>query len=238
MKLKLALLAALLASAAAQSARADALFVTGSTFQVTGSSSPDSFTSTVNLAAGNQLIDNGAVNLNISFVPATGGAEWLVFNYSTVSGGPLSQPDADWSLNQVGLDAAQPLNFIGAYGQFNNNGSSLAPTSSFFGGYSVGTSPVPGETGTGLVNTSFVSPIPAGPIGALGAFIDPWGPFLSSAGIDSSQVNGWEQALEFAPQVASVPEPATWGMMILGFAAIGFMAYRRKQNGQSFRFAG
>jgi hypothetical protein len=28
--------------------------------------------------------------------------------------------------------------------------------------------------------------------------------------------------------VASVPEPSTWAMMILGFAGLGFMAYRRK----------
>jgi hypothetical protein len=26
----------------------------------------------------------------------------------------------------------------------------------------------------------------------------------------------------------AVPEPSTWAMMILGFAGIGFMAYRRK----------
>jgi hypothetical protein len=29
-------------------------------------------------------------------------------------------------------------------------------------------------------------------------------------------------------QVAAVPEPSTWAMMILGFAGLGFMAYRRK----------
>jgi hypothetical protein len=29
---------------------------------------------------------------------------------------------------------------------------------------------------------------------------------------------------------AAVPEPSTWGMMILGFAGIGFMAYRRKSK--------
>ena len=28
--------------------------------------------------------------------------------------------------------------------------------------------------------------------------------------------------------VAAVPEPSTWAMMILGFASVGFMAYRRK----------
>jgi hypothetical protein len=30
--------------------------------------------------------------------------------------------------------------------------------------------------------------------------------------------------------VAAVPEPSTWAMMILGFAGIGFMAYRRKSQ--------
>jgi hypothetical protein len=31
--------------------------------------------------------------------------------------------------------------------------------------------------------------------------------------------------------VAAVPEPSTWAMMILGFAGVAFMAYRRKQSG-------
>jgi hypothetical protein len=34
-----------------------------------------------------------------------------------------------------------------------------------------------------------------------------------------------------------IPEPSTWAMMILGFAGVGFMAYRRKQNGQALRLA-
>jgi hypothetical protein len=34
-----------------------------------------------------------------------------------------------------------------------------------------------------------------------------------------------------APVAGGVPEPSTWAMMILGFGGIGFMAYRRKQNG-------
>jgi hypothetical protein len=36
---------------------------------------------------------------------------------------------------------------------------------------------------------------------------------------------------------AAVPEPSTWAMMILGFCGLGFMAYRRKQNGPSLRLA-
>jgi hypothetical protein len=37
--------------------------------------------------------------------------------------------------------------------------------------------------------------------------------------------------------VSSVPEPSTWAMMILGFCGLGFMAYRRKQNGSAFSAA-
>ena len=31
-------------------------------------------------------------------------------------------------------------------------------------------------------------------------------------------------------RVSAVPEPSTWAMMILGFAGVGFMAYRRKSK--------
>jgi len=37
--------------------------------------------------------------------------------------------------------------------------------------------------------------------------------------------------------VSAVPEPSTWAMLILGFAGVGFMAYRRKQTGSQFRLA-
>jgi len=35
----------------------------------------------------------------------------------------------------------------------------------------------------------------------------------------------------------AVPEPSTWAMMILGFCGVGFMAYRRKQNGTALNVA-
>jgi outer membrane lipase/esterase len=41
----------------------------------------------------------------------------------------------------------------------------------------------------------------------------------------------------FVDEVTGVPEPSTWAMMVLGFAGIGFMAYRRKQNGPALRLA-
>jgi hypothetical protein len=42
----------------------------------------------------------------------------------------------------------------------------------------------------------------------------------SFAGLDSFSVTN----------VSAVPEPSTWAMMILGFASVGFMAYRRKSK--------
>jgi len=41
----------------------------------------------------------------------------------------------------------------------------------------------------------------------------------------------------FTVGVAAVPEASTWAMMILGFAGVGFMAYRRKSKGSAFRIA-
>ena len=40
----------------------------------------------------------------------------------------------------------------------------------------------------------------------------------------------------FSRSVDGVPEPSTWAMMILGFAGVGFIAYRRKRQG-AFRLA-
>jgi hypothetical protein len=40
-----------------------------------------------------------------------------------------------------------------------------------------------------------------------------------------------------AGSVASVPEPSTWAMLLIGFAGIGSMAYRRKQNGPALSVA-
>jgi hypothetical protein len=34
----------------------------------------------------------------------------------------------------------------------------------------------------------------------------------------------------FRPEIAAVPEPSTWAMMLLGFAGISLMAYRRKSK--------
>jgi hypothetical protein len=53
---------------------------------------------------------------------------------------------------------------------------------------------------------------------------------LSSSGnsfeFDNVQVGGGERL----NQIGSVPEPSSWAMMVLGFASVGFMTYRRKSK--------
>jgi PEP-CTERM motif len=59
---------------------------------------------------------------------------------------------------------------------------------------------------------------------------------------DSVVFSTGSTAFEFAftgssTTVGAVPEPSTWAMMILGFAGVGFMAYRRKSKGSGLRIA-
>jgi hypothetical protein len=39
------------------------------------------------------------------------------------------------------------------------------------------------------------------------------------------------ETLTFAPGAGAVPEPATWALMLLGFAGLGFAGYRRTKSG-------
>jgi hypothetical protein len=58
-----------------------------------------------------------------------------------------------------------------------------------------------------------------------------WGPGCGG------ECTGPAQAAGFFSYTPAVPEPSTWAMMILGFSGLGFMAYRRKQNGSAFSIA-
>jgi PEP-CTERM motif len=53
----------------------------------------------------------------------------------------------------------------------------------------------------------------------------------------SSLPDFWVAESGTVTAVSGVPEPSTWAMMILGFCGVGFMAYRRKQNGAALSLA-
>ena len=48
--------------------------------------------------------------------------------------------------------------------------------------------------------------------------------------IPASAVGPQTFEVVLTPSVASVPEPSTWAMMLLGFAGLGFTGYRRRQK--------
>jgi hypothetical protein len=72
------------------------------------------------------------------------------------------------------------------------------------------------------------------------AFINP----LPSFGTDPfDHANSWEtfsfgfpglpvRFLESGDVIASTPEPATWAMMVIGFAGLGFAGYRKARTGR------
>jgi hypothetical protein len=52
--------------------------------------------------------------------------------------------------------------------------------------------------------------------------------------------NGWPNNTGASQQMliaSPVPEASTWAMMVLGFAGVGFMAYRRRNQSPSLRTA-
>jgi hypothetical protein len=53
---------------------------------------------------------------------------------------------------------------------------------------------------------------------------------LSSLALSDLNASEGSQFAVGGSLTAAVPEPSTWAMMILGFAGIGFMAYRRKSK--------
>jgi hypothetical protein len=203
------------------------LFTNGATFTVDFQNSPTTEDDTVTFSPGvTQLVDGGNVDLTINVVAAGGGAEWAVFNYQTVSSDlPLSVSGQDWSINQVGIPAAVALNITGDYTQwYGPNGANIPQTGGIFG-QTLMSSPVPGLTGSGEGSVGYSGAIGGpGPLPSLGGYADTFDIVLN--GLPAVQVNGFTQALEFAPQTP-VPELSTWAMMLAGFAGLGFFGYRQ-----------
>jgi len=82
--------------------------------------------------------------------------------------------------------------------------------------------------------SSSVGNVPSGDQQFLALAIN--GTNLTSLTIQAADGQGFGGMKQFEISgVSAVPESSTWAMMVLGFAGVGFMAYRRRNQGSSFR---
>jgi PEP-CTERM motif len=162
-----------------------------------------------------------------------------VFQYT--SGGSIAPGLGDWTVNQVGLPANQPLFLIRNFSQFDESGTEQAFSFSPFGGGLSPSAAPPSDLASILSGPGLLSGVnmdmnpadafPAGPLPTLGAFLNPFsqldGALVNEGTADL--ITSYTQALEFTPAnfVPGTPEPSTWAMMLLGFAGLSFVGYRQ-----------
>jgi hypothetical protein len=73
--------------------------------------------------------------------------------------------------------------------------------------------------------------------GIAGDFLDPLGGISADNSILNGRIFGGDSTnlgivsgVTLNAPLSAVPEPSTWAMLLLGFAGLGFMAYRRKSK--------
>jgi hypothetical protein len=169
----------------------------------------------------------------------TGGiasASTVTLDVSGTIGGGVGSFTADVVLDVVGGQA------ISGTGSINILGLSSAPlvliTPSTPGNEPSGFGPVGfrDDGGTDVLGADTAYPLNNGLLFDVGTTTASWGNFpLFAFGSDFSLFSGTVAGTYYyfdlgTASVSAVPEPSTWAMMILGFAGIGFMAYRRRNQ--------
>jgi len=130
------------------------------------------------------------------------------------------------------------LDGVGQDNGNNNYGDNYAPISgpaSFgTGGFTAASSTTGMVAGINGVNGEVILPGGYFPGSPLQTSVTTWdNATLASLGLTSGiyvWTWGGQNADSFTVNIAAVPEPSTWVMMILGFCGIGFMIYRQRKN--------
>jgi len=159
---------------------------------------------------------------------AAGGSTNQIGSFLTSAGGTISgfsSPDSKYS-----SQAAFEAQVMSVSGDATTSFFKITGSGSFSGGS------VTHDDGASLyLDGNFASPA----VSQAGETVAETGTFVTTPGthtfvLDYVEGNGAPSQLTFA--TTGVPEVSTWGMMILGFFGIGFVAYRRR-DAASFRVA-
>jgi hypothetical protein len=188
---------------------------------------------TVTFSSSTVVIDGGALLLFETQVATGSNGEWDVWHLSTMGGQPLAGDiNASWNIvMDYTLSAA--VNFDQVVQQWTVFGTPVSPITNGIGTICCATSTNPILPGDAYYNSGFKTPLAAGvQSNWQQIFVDPYS-LVSNGGIDpggpgTQGANGFNFALHFTLQ--SVPEAATWAMMIIGFTGLGFAGYRRSRR--------
>jgi hypothetical protein len=231
MNLKIAILAGLVA-ATLVSGNAKAALINNGSFETATNGSPPSST-------GPQSLPDGSTAI----------AGWTVF------GGPSNDGLAWLANGNYGITTPYGSNFLDLTGYFDNApyfgvSQSIATTvgQSYTLSFALGVAPgdpdgpyqgpvsVTATTGATSTTESYDPP----GTGSLWQVFDvnftatSTSTSIAIQGLSGDQFIGLD---DVSVVTSAVPEPSTWAMMILGFCGVGFMAYRRKQNGAALSVA-
>jgi hypothetical protein len=133
----------------------------------------------------------------------------------------------------------------GISANFGGNNSKGTPTTAMFSTFAYNS--IPGDELQLIFAGNTAGPVTGFPIA-----INQNGTYTLGAGVSADLQDSFFQrngetlnlsaqtvTVSDSSQVAAVPEPSTWAMMLSGFAGLGFLSYRRtrRQGGLNFRFA-
>jgi len=173
---------------------------------------------------GSTTTETGGVNLSGPFGDAkTGASQWQLFTFANLGITHANQLALIVNLNEPGSENPPSV-----------TENALALTA--FGGGAIFTASaaVTGVTlnqvAGGIGGSGIAFGLDATEAGQLDAFLAAHPNAVLGVSASFGNAEGGIDAIQAVSLAAAVPEASTWAMMMLGFAGLGLMAYRRRQS--------